>query len=56
MGITVDHSVAMTLPILSGYIWQVYGFRWVFLLSGAIALVGFFVCLQIKTPESVPTE
>ncbi len=50
MGITIDHSVAMTLPILSGWIWATYGFRWVFLLAGAIAVVGFFVCLQVKVP------
>ena len=49
-GITIDHAVATTLPILSGYIWEAYGFRWVFLLAGAIALVGFFVCLQVKIP------
>ena len=51
MGITIDHAVAMTLPILSGYIWEAYGFQWVFILAGAIAFVGFFVCLRIKTPE-----
>jgi MFS family permease len=47
MGITIDHAVAMTLPVLSGYIWEAYGFRWVFILAGAIALAGFFVCLRI---------
>jgi len=51
MGITIDHAVAMTLPILSGYIWEAYGFQWVFILAGAIAFVGFFVCLRIRTPE-----
>lgn len=51
MGITIDHSVAMTLPVLSGWIWVTYGFRWVFLLAGAIAVVGFFVCLKIRVPE-----
>ena len=52
MGITIDHAVAMTLPVLSGYIWEAYGFRWVFILAGAIAFVGFFVCLRIpKTFE-----
>ncbi len=51
MGITIDHVVAMSLPVLSGYIWETYGFRWVFILAGAIAFAGYFVCLQIKTPE-----
>ena len=50
LGITIDHSVAMTLPILSGYVWEAFGFRWVFLLAGAIALLGFFVCLRIRVP------
>jgi predicted MFS family arabinose efflux permease len=54
MGITIDHAVAMSLPVLSGYIWQQYGFRWVFLLAGAIALAGFFICLRIRIP--VPAE
>jgi predicted MFS family arabinose efflux permease len=51
MGITIDHAVAMTLPVLSGYIWEAYGYRWVFILAGAIAFVGFFVCLRIRTPD-----
>ena len=51
MGITIDHAVAMTLPILSGYIWEAYGFQWVFILAGAIAFMGFFVCLRIRTPD-----
>jgi len=50
MGITIDHSVAMTLPILSGYIWEAFGFRWVFLLAGAIAVAGFLICLRIRVP------
>jgi len=50
MGITIDHAVAMSLPILSGWIWQNYGFQWVFVLAGAIAVAGFFVCLQIRVP------
>jgi predicted MFS family arabinose efflux permease len=50
-GITIDHAVAISLPVLSGYIWEAYGFRWVFLLAGAIAVVGFFVCLRIRVPE-----
>jgi predicted MFS family arabinose efflux permease len=51
MGITIDHAVAMTLPILSGYIWEAYGFQWVFILASAFAFIGFFVCLRIRTPE-----
>jgi hypothetical protein len=51
LGITIDHVVAMTLPVLSGVIWERYGHQWVFVLAGAIALGGFFICLQIRIPE-----
>ena len=52
MGITIDHAVAMSLPVLSGYIWQTWGFRWVFLIAAAIAVLGFFICLKITVPET----
>jgi hypothetical protein len=51
MGITIDHVVAMSLPVLSGWLWEAYGHKWVFLLAGAIALGGFFICLQIRVPK-----
>jgi predicted MFS family arabinose efflux permease len=51
LGITIDHAVAMSLPILSGYIWETWGHEWVFVLAGIVALVGFFVCLRIRVPE-----
>lgn len=51
LGITIDHAVAMTLPVLSGWIWERYGYEWVFLLAGAIAVAGFFLCLRIRVPQ-----
>ncbi len=51
MGITIDHVVAMSLPVLSGWLWETYGHKWVFLLAGAIALGGFFICLRIRVPK-----
>ncbi|MBN2343854.1 MAG: MFS transporter [Deltaproteobacteria bacterium] len=54
MGVTIDHLVAMSLPVLSGYLWMSMGFRWVFLLAAAIAIAGFFICLRIRVPESAP--
>jgi len=51
MGITIDHIVAMSLPVLSGWLWETYGHKWVFLLAGAIAVGGFFICLRIRVPK-----
>ncbi|MEN8148389.1 MAG: MFS transporter [Planctomycetota bacterium] len=52
LGITIDHAVAMTLPILSGYIWEAFGYEWVFLLAAAIALAGLVICLRIRVPAN----
>ncbi|MBU8871606.1 MAG: MFS transporter [Gemmatimonadales bacterium] len=52
LGITIDHAVAMTLPILSGWVWERYGHQWVFMMAAAIAVVGFFICLRIKVPQT----
>ncbi|MCP4292423.1 MAG: MFS transporter [bacterium] len=52
LGITIDHVVAMTLPVLSGFIWERYGHEYVFLLASAVAVVGFFVCLKIEVPPT----
>lgn len=51
-GITIDHAVAMSLPVVSGYVWEAYGYQWVFLLAAAIAVVGFFVCLRVRVPAT----
>ena len=51
-GITIDHAVAMSLPVLSGYVWEAYGHQWVFVIAAVIALAGFFVCLRIRVPKS----
>lgn len=56
MGITIDHVVAMSLPILSGYLWEAFSYRWVFILAGGIALAGFFVCLRIQVPSKEKQE
>jgi hypothetical protein len=51
VGVTIDHAVAMSLPVLSGWLWQQVGFQWVFVMAAGIALAGFFVCLRIRTPR-----
>jgi len=56
LGITIDHVVAMSLPVLSGVIWERYGHEYVFLLAAAIAVVGFFICLRIRVPDVVETS
>jgi len=56
LGITIDHTVAMTLPVLSGFIWERYGHQYVFLMAAAVAVVGFFICLRIKVPDQTAQD
>ncbi len=56
LGITIDHVVAMSLPVLSGFIWERYGHQYVFLMAAGIAVVGFFICLRIRVPAVQPEE
>ncbi len=56
LGITIDHVVAMTLPVLSGFIWERYGHQYVFLLAAAIAVAGFFICLRIRIPQTAEAD
>jgi predicted MFS family arabinose efflux permease len=46
LGISVDHVVSMTLPMLGGLVWRSAGdrgYRWVFLGGAAVAAVNFLV-------------
>jgi len=54
LGVTIDHAVAMSLPIVSGWLWTHLGYEWVFVTAAAIALAGLAVCLQIRIPPPAP--
>lgn len=52
MGVSIDHAVSMSLPILGGLIWARYGYPYVFLLAAAISMVNLFVCNLARVPHS----
>jgi MFS family permease len=49
MGVTIDHIFSISIAALSAVLWQFFGFQYVFLLGGVIALVNFFSVLKIRT-------
>jgi predicted MFS family arabinose efflux permease len=51
-GITIDHVFSITVALMGGLIWDRFGFQYVFLLGAMIAVVNFFVALQIKVPQN----
>ncbi len=48
MGISIDHIFSITIALISGYIWKVLGYQYVFLLGGVIAVVNYFSASRIK--------
>lgn len=50
LGISADHVVSMTIPVLGGYIWDAFGYQWVFIGGAVIALVNLFVASRIRVP------
>lgn len=50
-GVTIDHAFSISVALLGGVIWNAFGFQYVFLLGVAIAIVNFFVALQVRVPS-----
>ncbi|MDD5674478.1 MAG: MFS transporter [Chitinivibrionales bacterium] len=49
MGISMDHVFSISIALLSGLIWAALGYQYVFLMGACIAVVNFFVALQVRT-------
>lgn len=52
-GVTIDHIFSISAAILGGAIWNVWGFKYVFLFGAILATINFFVASRIKIPEGV---
>jgi predicted MFS family arabinose efflux permease len=48
MGVSIDHIFSITIALLSGYIWKVLGYQYVFLLGSVIAVVNLISASHIK--------
>jgi len=56
MGISVDHTVSMTIPFFAGLLWESMGFKYVFLVAALIALTNFWVATYIRTDRDQSFE
>lgn len=52
-GITIDHIFSMSIAVLGGVIWNVFGYQYVFLMGVGIAAINFFVAMRIRIPKNV---
>jgi predicted MFS family arabinose efflux permease len=50
-GTTIDHIFSISVAIIGGEIWNIFGFQYVFLLGVGIAVINFFAALQVRIPE-----
>jgi predicted MFS family arabinose efflux permease len=61
LGITVDHAVSMTVPVLGGMLWAAHGYRSVFMAASLLSVAGFAVALAVDDkrrprPASLPPD
>ncbi len=49
LGITVDHLVSMSIPILGGFMWSAFGYQAVFMSAAVIAISNFVLSMRIRT-------
>ena len=54
MGVTIDHAVSMSIPILGGATWMMFGPEYVFLGAGILAVMSTAVAALVKIPEQEP--
>jgi predicted MFS family arabinose efflux permease len=53
--VTIDHIFSISVALLGGLIWNVFGFQYVFALGAVIAAINFFAALQVRIPAPIKT-
>jgi predicted MFS family arabinose efflux permease len=53
--VTLDHIFSISVALLGGLVWNVFGFQYVFLFGVGIALLNLFAALQIRLPKNPST-
>lgn len=51
LGITMNHLSAIPIPILGGFIWKEFGYRWTFMTGAAILFLSVIATSRIRMPE-----
>jgi predicted MFS family arabinose efflux permease len=49
--ITIDHAFSISVALLGGLIWSVFGYQYVFMFGVAIALLNIVAASRVKVPE-----
>lgn len=54
LGVTMDHSIAMSIPVLGGMLWAAYGYKAVFVAASLLSVAGFIAALGIDETKNKP--
>ncbi len=52
MGISIDHIFSISVALLSGLVWDRFGYQWVFLTGVVIAVVNFVATRWVRVPKA----
>ena len=52
MGVSVDHLVSMIVPWLGSFVWNIYGYEYVFMAGACIALANLILTRKIRIPAA----
>ncbi len=52
MGISIDHIFSISVALLSGLVWDRFGYQWVFLTGVFIAVVNFVATRWVRVPKA----
>jgi predicted MFS family arabinose efflux permease len=52
-GVTIDHIFSISIALLGGVVWNLFGFQYVFLIGVMIAALGFLAASRIQ-PRKLP--
>lgn len=50
-GVTIDHVFSISVALLGGWIWNAFGYQYVFLLGAGIAIINYFATRLIIIPQ-----
>jgi hypothetical protein len=56
MGVSIDHVFSIGIAFACGFIWNLFGFQYVFLLGAFIAFANMFSAMRIRIPGKVLKE
>ena len=51
MGVTINHAVSMSVPSLGGWVWDAYGYHWVFVGAAGVAMLVMVFASRVRVPR-----